>query len=259
MRAARDTRRETVRTAKTASKVAKIEARTAGRVAKIAGRTAGVQPKQGPKPTATSPSKVTPKQAPKTGLTGKDLLTYGVKPKSAAPAAKGPSYAPFKSPADQKKSQQMTADAKRRKAEAATRQQEATKKKAAADEAARKKKAAADAKKKKEAAERKKQEAAAAAAAAEAQRVKDMFLQEGETRENTLPYPFTQKAKLDEAKQKLKDVQNKAFDWYKDMQTRGSRANTQENREMDRSRTSMNYKLKKGGSAKKSMYNKRKK
>ena len=179
VRAARDTRRETVRTAKTASKVAKIEARTAGKVAKIAGRTAGVQPKQATKPTATSPSKVTPKQAPKTGLTGKDLLTYGVKPK--APVAKGPSYAPFKSPADQKKSEQMTADAKRRAAEAATR------KMAPAPKAAPKKTAP----KKKTTTPKKNDDYGY---------VSDMFLGPGETRENTLPYTFTDKAKANEGK-----------------------------------------------------------
>jgi hypothetical protein len=262
VRAARQAKRQAVSDARTTRKVAKIEARAATKVAKIAGKTAkytgkvaGVQPQQAPKSSSTT----APKTAPKTGLTGKDLLTYGVKPKSAAPAAKGPSYAPFKSPAAQKQSQQMTADAKRRKAEAEKRQQEAAQKKAAADQAARKKKEAADAKKRKEAAERKKKEAADAAAAAEAQRVKDMFLQPGETRENTLPYPFTEKAKLDEARRKLKETQQKYFDWYKDMGTRGSRENTQENREMDRSRTSMTTKYKKGGSTKRALYNKRKK
>lgn len=250
IRAAKDIKRTAVQQAK----VAKTKARTAQKLAKIAAETAAIAPKTTAPKTAGSS-----KPAPKTGLTGKDLLTYGVKPKSAAPAAKGPSYAPFKSPAAQKQSQQMTADAKRRKAEAEKRQQEAAQKKAAADQAARKKKEAADAKKRKEAAERKKKEAADAAAAAEAQRVKDMFLQPGETRENTLPYPFTEKAKLDEARRKLKETQQKYFDWYKDMGTRGSRENTQENREMDRSRTSMTTKYKKGGSTKRALYNKRKK
>jgi hypothetical protein len=223
VRAARDTRRETVGAAKTASKVAKIESRTAKRVGRISGTPATKSASTVAKPAVKTPAPTkgaAPKTATKTGLTGKDLLTYNVKPK--APAAKGPSYAPFKTTADQKKSQQMTADDKRRKAEAAKRQQEAAANKAAAD----KKKAAADAKKKQEAAARKKQEAAdkkkADEAAAEEQRKKDMFLQPGETRENTLPYPFTEKAKLDQAKRELKEKMEKMNNWVKDMGTRRS-------------------------------------
>lgn len=230
VRAAKDTRRENVQATRTATKVAKIQTRTASKVGKISGTPASTAKSAAPvnKTSTTSTAKTAPKTAPKTGLTGKDLLTYGVKPK--APAAKGPSYAPFKTPADQKKSQQMTADDKRRKAEAAKRQQEAASKKASAEAAANKKKAAADAKKKQEAATRKKQEAEskkqADAAAVEAQRVKDMFLQEGETRENTIPYPFTKEAKdkaaLEEARAKLKASGQKMTDWIKDMGTRRS-------------------------------------
>lgn len=243
VRAARQAKRQAVSAARTTRKVAKIEAKAATKVAKITAKTPGAQPKQASKSAPTTSSKSTPK----TGMTGKDLLTYNVKPK--APAAKGPSYAPFKTPADQKKSQQMTADDKRRKAQAATRQQEAAKKKAAADEAARKKKAAADAKKKQEAAARKKQEAADAAAAEE-QRKKDMFLQPGETRENTIPYPFTQKAKLDEARETLR----KSIEKWGTIFSDGAGGNSKSFEPK-----SPGYgQRKKGGAVKKSMYNKRK-
>jgi hypothetical protein len=177
VRAAKDTRRENVQAVRTATKVAKIQTRTANKVGRISGtsaKTTGIQPQQATKSTASSSSKIAPKQATKSGLTGKDLLTYGVKPK--APVAKGPSYAPFKTPADQKKSQQMTADAKRRAAEAATR------KMAPAPKAAPKKTAP-----KKEKTTTKKNDGYGY--------VSDMFLGPGETRENTLPYTFTNKAK----------------------------------------------------------------
>ena len=213
VRAAKDTRRENVQATRTATKVAKIQTRTASKVGKISGAPAT-------KPvvkTTTTTSSSTNKTAPKTGLTGKDLLTYGVKPK--ATVAKGPSYAPFKSPTAQKQSQQMTADAKRRAAEAAKRQQEATSKKASADAAANKKKAAADAKKKQEAATRKKQEAEskkqADAAAVEAQRVKDMFLQPGETQANTSPFASPAKIKEMEAKKILKETVEKYQNMFK--------------------------------------------
>lgn len=177
VRAAKDTRRENVQAVKTATKVAKIQTRTANKVGRISGtsaKTTGIQPQQATKSIASSSSKIAPKQAPKTGLTGKDLLTYGVKPK--APVAKGPSYAPFKSPAAQKESQQMTADAKRRAAEAATR------KMAPAPKAAPKKTAP-----KKKTTTPKKNDGYGY--------VPGMFLGPGETPENTLPYTFTNKAK----------------------------------------------------------------
>jgi len=254
VRAARQAGRQLVKTAKTERKVAKVQARATNKVAKInaktakyTGKTPGIQPQQGSKAAPASSPKPA---APKTGLTGKDLLTYGVKPK--APVAKGPSYAPFKSPAAQQQSQQMTADAKRRKAQADARQQEAAKKKAAADEAARKKKAAADAKRKKEAAEKKKQEEAAAAAAAEEQRKKDMFLQEGETRENTLPYIFTEKAKRDAARKAVTD-------FIGGMQKRFSSDGSSGNSKPAFEPKSPGYgQRKRGGAVKKSLYNKRK-
>jgi hypothetical protein len=260
VRAAKDTRKQNVQATKAATKVAKIEARTAKRVGRISGTPASTaKPATKSAAPVTKTSTASPaKTAPKTGLTGKDLLTYGVKPKT--PVAKGPSYAPFKTPADQKKSQQMTADAKRRKAQADARQQEANKKKAAADEAARKKKAAADAKRKKEAAEKKKQQAAADAAAAEEQGKKDMYLQPGETRENTLPYPFTKAAKdkaaLEEAQAKLRGTMQKWKDWSDEVGSRKS------NPDYTRPEpATFGPKYKKGGStkkSKKSMYNKRK-
>ena len=244
VRAARQAKRQAVSAARTTRKVAKIEAKAATKVAKIAGKTAkytqqtsASAPKTASKPSPTTASKSTPK----TGMTGKDLLTYNVKPK--APVAKGPSYAPFISPAAQKQSQQMTADDKRRKAQAATRQQEAAKKKAIADEAARKKKAAADAKKKQEAAARKKQEAADAAAAAEKARVEREFIQydKGETRQNTLPWATPETIKNREFNDLNKQLGEtfpmlkKYLPADKDVKVR-----------------------KRGGSVKKSMYNKRK-
>jgi hypothetical protein len=219
VRAAKDTRRETVGAAKTASKVAKIQTRTASKVGKISGTPASTAKPvtKSAAPVSKTSTTSTAKTAPKSGLSGKDLLTYSVKPK--ATTAKGPSYAPFKSPADQKKSQQMTADDKRRAAEAAKKQQEAASKKASADAAANKKKAAADAKKKQEAAARKKQEAEskkqADAAAVEAQRVKDMFLQPGETRANTSPFASEAKIKEIEAKKKLKEEIEKYKNMFK--------------------------------------------
>lgn len=261
IRAAKDIKRTAVQQAK----VAKTKARTAQKLAKIAAETAAIAPKTTAPKTAGSS-----KPAPKTGLTGKDLLTYGVKPKSAAPAAKGPSYAPFKSEAAKKQSQQMTADAKRRKAEAEKRQQEAAKKKAA-DEASKKK--STEKKKssssnnwiddewKKKGFTRGKDGKVRNAQGqtpeeAEAQRVKDMFLQPGETRENTIPYPFTEKAKLDEARRKLKETQQKYFDWYKDM---GTRKSTGDNSKSFEPKSPGYGQRKKGGAVKKSMYIKRKK
>jgi hypothetical protein len=150
VRAARQAGRQQIRAAKQARKVAKIENRTASRVAKISGVT---------RSTGSTGSGTT---APKTGSTTKTGSTnLGVNILSGnynKPAAKGPSYAPFRSMADKQKSEQMTADSKRRKAQDEIRKQEAAKKKAAADEAARKKKAAQDAKRKKEAAQRKKKQ-----------------------------------------------------------------------------------------------------
>lgn len=150
VRAARQAGRQQIRAAKQARKVAKIENRTASKVAKISGVT---------RSTGSTGSGTT---APKTGSTTKTGSTnLGVNILSGnynKPVAKGPSYAPFKSMADKKKSEQMTADSKRRKAQDEIRKQEAAKKKAAADEAARKKKAAQDAKRKKEATERKKKQ-----------------------------------------------------------------------------------------------------
>ena len=260
VRAAKDTRKQNVQATKAATKVAKIEARTAKRVGRISGTPASTaKPATKSAAPVTKTSTASPaKTAPKTGLTGKDLLTYGVKPKT--PVAKGPSYAPFKTPADQKKSQQMTADAKRRKAQADARQKsasdEAAKKKAAAEEAARKKKAAAEAKKKKEAADKKK----ADAAAAEEQRKKDMFLQPGETRENTLPYPFTKEAKdkaaLEEARAKLQESLQKWKNWSDEV---GSRKSYPDFTRPEPATFGPKYK--RGGSikkSKKSMYTKRK-
>ena len=244
VRAARQAKRQAVSAARTTRKVANIQAKAATKVAKITAKTPGAQPKQAAKSAPTTSSKSTPKS----GMTGKDLLTYNVKPK--APVAKGPSYAPFKSPAAQKQSQQMTADDKRRKAQAATRQQEAAKKKAVADEAARKKKAAADAKRKKDAAIARKeaQDKAAAydaqqAAAAEKARVEREFIQydKGETRQNTLPWATPETIKNREFNDLNKQLGEtfpmlkKYLPADKDVKVR-----------------------KRGGSVKKSMYNKRK-
>lgn len=207
VRAARVTNRQDERTVRTGKKIANIQARTATKIARINAKpTPKTESKVKAYPaakavekksTATTPTAST-KTTPKTGFTGKDLLTYGVKPK--APAAKGPSYAPYKSPAAQQQSQQMTTDAKRRAVEAAAKKATDDAKKAAAPKTAPKKdapkKTATDAKKKQEAANKKK----ADAAAVEAQRVKDMFLGQGETRQNTLPYTFTDKAKANEGK-----------------------------------------------------------
>jgi colicin import membrane protein len=244
VRAARQAKRQAVSAARTTRKVANIQAKSAAKVAKITAKTPGAQPKQASKSAPTTASKSTPKS----GLTGKDLLTYNVKPK--APAAKGPSYAPFKTPADQKKSQQMTADSKRRKTQAATRQQEAAKKKAAADEAARKKKAAADAKRKKDAAIARKeaQDKAAAydaqkAAADEKARVEREFIQydKGETRQNTLPWASPETIKNREYNDAKKAFGEK-FPYMKDYLPADKDVKVR----------------KRGGAVRKSMYNKRK-
>jgi colicin import membrane protein len=251
VRAARQAKRQAVSAARTTRKVANIQAKSAAKVAKITAKTPGAQPKQASKSAPTTASKSTPKS----GLTGKDLLTYGVKPK--APAAKGPSYAPFKTPADQKKSQQMTADAKRRKTQAATRQQEAAKKKAAADEAARKKKAAADAKRKKDAAIARKeaQDKAAAydaqkasadaqkAAADEKARAERDFIQydKGETRQNTTGWATPETIKNREYNDAKKAFGEK-FPYMKDYLPADKDVKVR----------------KRGGAVRKSMYNKRK-
>jgi hypothetical protein len=153
----------------------------------------------------------------------------------------------------------MTADDKKRKAEAAARQQEAASKKSAADAAKRKKDAAA-AKSKKEAAEKKKAEAAAAT---EKQRVKDMFLQPGETQANTSPFASPAQIKKREAVDavnKTKELVGKYFPGV----TGGSKQKTAPGKVRVPGMTDWNnmvdkYSKKKGGSVKKSMYTKRKK
>jgi hypothetical protein len=244
VRAARQAKRQAVSAARTTRKVAKIEAKSAAKVAKITAKTPGAQPKQASKPAPTTASKSTPKS----GMTGKDLLTYNVKPK--APAAKGPSYAPFKTPADQKKSQQMTADDKRRKSQAATRQQEAARKKAAADEAAKKKKAAADAKRKKDAAIARKEEMdkaaaydAQQAAAAEKERKEKGFIQydKGETRQNTLGWA-TPETIANREYNDAKKAFGEKFPYLKDYLPADKDVKVR----------------KRGGAVRKSMYNKRK-
>lgn len=256
IRAAKDIKRTAVQQAK----VAKIQGRTAQKLAKIADKTAAIAPKTTAPKTAGSS-----KPAPKTGLTGKDLLTYGVKPKAAAPAAKGPSYAPFKSEAAKKQSQQMTADAKRRKAEAEKRQQEAAKKKAA-DEASKKK--STEKKKssssnnwiddewKKKGFTRGKDGKVRNAQGqtpeeAEAQRVKDMFLQPGETRENTLPYTFTEQAKRDAAKKAAMEGIQSIYNRIKS--TTGTAAPGSSKPTFDQRFLDMGPKYKKGGNVKSRM------
>jgi len=199
VRAARQAGRQEVKAARQSNRVANIQARTATKVAKI---TSGPTPKQAPKPTAkttATPAPVSKASTPKVrpgikarvsearyNRRAKKTVFDPSKVKSSAKALPARATAPVKLNTTGMRSTLPDVDADNaREAKAAAERRKAI--------AANKKKQAPV--KKKTAPVKKKDDYGY---------VPDMFLdpKKGETRQNTLPYTFTDKAKADEAKKK---------------------------------------------------------
>jgi hypothetical protein len=198
VRAARQAGRQQVKAAKQAGRVAKIETRFANKVAKI---NAGPAPKPAAKPTPVAKPKATTSTTPTV-----KKARPGIKGRMAEAAYNRKAKKTVFDPSKAKPATKLPASATPATKLNITNDMRGTLKDMPADTRTAKvnKMKADDAKKKQEAAKKK-----------EATKKKDgygyepdMFLdaKKGETRQNTLPYTFTDKAKADEARKALKDA-----------------------------------------------------
>jgi len=198
VRAARQAGRQEVKTARQSNRVANIQARTATKVARI---TSGPTPKQASK--SATKTAVTPTPASKAST---PKARPGIKGRLAEAAYNRKAKKTVFDPSKSKPAAKLPASAAPATKLNITNDMRGTLKDMPADTRTAKvnKMKADDAKKKQEAAKKK-----------EATKKKDgygyvpeMFLdpKKGETRQNTLPYTFTDKAKADASKKALKDA-----------------------------------------------------